>query len=112
MQTENLFESIKENLNGRLGQPMVLGVCSSLAKRFEKEPWVFRAAAIVLAVFYTGLTLAAYILLGLFMKETEERTKGVFQGLCVWAREACEKIIDFCRDMFGHPAPRNNGTPR
>jgi phage shock protein PspC (stress-responsive transcriptional regulator) len=107
MSTENLFESIKENLNGSEGQPIVLGVCNVLAKRFEQEVWIFRAAAIVLGVFFTFATLVAYVLLGLFMKETEERTRGLFKGLGIWAQEICDKCVVLCRDLFGHSSQRN-----
>jgi phage shock protein PspC (stress-responsive transcriptional regulator) len=107
MTTENLFENIKENLNGREGQPIVLGVCNQLAGRFEQEVWIFRAAAIVLGVFYTFAALAGYILLGLFMKETEERTRGLFRGLGIWAQECADKCIGLCRDLFGHSSTRN-----
>jgi phage shock protein PspC (stress-responsive transcriptional regulator) len=107
MNTENLFEDIKENLNGREGQPIVLGVCNVLAKRFEQEVWIFRAAAIVLGVFFTFATLVAYILLGVFMKETEERTKGLFKGLGIWAQECCDKCVALCRELFGTNSPRN-----
>jgi phage shock protein PspC (stress-responsive transcriptional regulator) len=110
MSTENLFESIKENLNGRDGQPIVLGVCSVLARRFEQEVWIFRAVTIVLGVFFTFFTLVAYILLGLFMPETEERTKGLFKGLGIWAQEVGDKCMGVCRDLFGHNSTRN-GTP-
>lgn len=107
MNTENLFESIKQNLNGRPGQPIVLGVCNVLTKRFDQEAWVFRAGAIVLGVFFTFATLAAYILLGLFMPETEQRTRGLFRGLGIWAREAGDKFAAGCRDLFGHSGQRN-----
>lgn len=107
MNTENLFESIKENLNGREGQPIVLGVCSVLAKRLAQEVWIVRAVAIVLGVFFTFVTLAAYILLGLFLKETEERTRGLFKGLGIWAQEACDKCVVVCRDLFGQSSQRN-----
>ena len=76
MDQNQMFESIKQNLNGRPGQPIVLGVGQALAKRLNQEAWVTRGAFIVLGVFFTFATLAAYILLGLFMPETEERTKG------------------------------------
>ena len=110
MNTENLFESIKENLNGRPGQPIVLGVCKTLAERFDQEVWIFRAAAIVLGVFFTFATLAAYILLGLFMRETEDRTKGVFRGLGIWCRESCDKLSDVGKDLFGGPTQRNGNS--
>ena len=107
MSTENLFESIKENLNGRPGQPIVLGVCSVLANRFGQEVWIFRAGAIVLGVFFTFATLSVYILLGLFMKETEARTRGLFRGLGVWAQEFADKVVAGCRELFGHTTERN-----
>lgn len=109
MSTDNLFEDIKENLNGREGQPIVLGVCSVLATKFDQEVWIFRAAAIVLGVFFTFVTLAAYILLGVLMKETEERTKGIFKGLGIWCQEACDTLAELFRDLFGN-SPRGNGT--
>lgn len=109
MSTENLFESIKENLNGREGQPIVLGVCSSLATRFNQEVWIFRAVAIVLGVFFTFGALVAYVLLGLFMTETEERTKGLFKGLCLWAEEIFDKCASTFRDIFGNDTSRRNG---
>jgi phage shock protein PspC (stress-responsive transcriptional regulator) len=110
MNTENLLESIKENLNGRPGQPIVLGVCNALADRFGQEVWIFRAAAIVLGVFFTFATLAGYILLGLFLKETEGRTKGVFRGLGIWCRESCDKLGDVGKDLFGGPTERNGSS--
>jgi phage shock protein PspC (stress-responsive transcriptional regulator) len=109
MSTDNLFEDIKENLNGTEGQPIVLGVCSVLAKKFDQEVWIFRAAAIVLGVFFTFVTLAAYILLGFLLKETEERTRGVCKGLCIWLKEICDKCVELFRDLFGHSS-RSNGT--
>ena len=33
MQDETFFDSIKRNLNGQPGQPIVLGVCKTLAAR-------------------------------------------------------------------------------
>ena len=112
MSSEDFVDSIKENLNGRPGQPIVLGVCSSLAKRFDQEPWLFRLAAIVLGVFYTGFALVAYIILGFVLDDTQERTRGVFQGLAITVQEFCEKAIDAVRDLFGHSTDRGNRTAR
>ena len=110
MDKENLFDSIKENLNGRPGKPIVLGVCNALAARCDQEVWIFRAVTIVLGVFFTFATLAAYILLGLFMQETEERTKGLFRGLGIWCQEACDKLAALGRELFGHSAERNGSS--
>jgi phage shock protein PspC (stress-responsive transcriptional regulator) len=110
MSSENLFESIRENLNGNPGQPIVLGVCNALAKRHGQEPWIYRAGFILLAVFWTGLTLLVYVALGLMMKETEDRSRGVFQGLFVTLREAVEKCLDACRGLCTPQAGRRNGT--
>ena len=45
MQTEPFFDSIKRNLNGEPGQPIVLGVCKTLAARFNQEVWLIRPFA-------------------------------------------------------------------
>ena len=108
MKPESLLDSIKENLNGQPGQPIVLGVCSALAKRYGKETWKFRAATIVLAVFWTFPTLIAYALAGLFMSETEERTRGVFRGLFLWLSECVEKVIEFVRSVFNPSSGRHS----
>jgi phage shock protein PspC (stress-responsive transcriptional regulator) len=92
MSSNNFFESIKTNLNGNPGQPIVLGVCKTLAARFNQEVWLIRLAAIVLGVFFTFFTLVAYIILGLFMPETADRTKSLFEGLGIYFRELTNKI--------------------
>jgi len=101
MQDDTFFESIKRNLNGAPGQPIVLGVCKTLAARFEQEVWLIRLAAIVLGVFFTSATLVAYILLGLFMAETSDRTKSLFEGLGIWFRELTNKVANCCNNVFG-----------
>ena len=101
MQDETFFDSIKTNLNGEPGQPMVLGVCRTLAQRFGQEVWLIRLATIVLGVFYTFFTLAAYVILGLFLDETSARTRGVFEGLGVWFREFTDKAGNKCTELFG-----------
>jgi len=92
MQDETFFDSMKRNLNGEPGQPIVLGVCKTLAARLNQEVWLIRLAAIVLGVFYSFITLVAYILLGLFMQETSQRTRSLFEGLGIWFREFTEKV--------------------
>ena len=69
----------------------MLGVCKTLAVRLNQEVWLIRLAAIALGVFYSFATLAAYILLGLFMAETSSRSKSLFEGLGIWFREMTEK---------------------
>jgi phage shock protein PspC (stress-responsive transcriptional regulator) len=110
MDQQNLFESIKQNLNGRPGQPIVLGVCKTLAERFGQEPWVFRAAVIVLGVFFTFATLAGYILLGLLMPETAERSKGVFRGLALSMREWIDRLAEFGREILNGPTQKNGNS--
>lgn len=102
MQDETFFDSIKRNLNGEPGQPIVLGVCKTLAARFNQEVWLIRLAAIVLGVFYSFITLVAYILLGLFMEETSHRTKSLFEGLGIWFREITEKVGKQFNSTFGN----------
>ena len=101
MQENTFFDSIKENLNGEPGQPIVLGVCKTIAARFNQEVWLIRLAAIVLGVFYSFATLVVYILLGLFMQETSDRSKSLFEGLGIWFRELTEKIANCCNGNFG-----------
>jgi len=98
MSSENVIREIRESLNGRPGQPIVFGVCKALAERFGKEPWTFRLAAIVLALFWALPALAAYIIAGLVMKETELRTRTFFSGLVVVIRENIERGAAWLRD--------------
>ena len=105
MREETFFDSIKRNLNGEPGQPIVLGVCKTLAARFNQEVWLIRLAAIVLGVFYSFITLVVYILLGLFMEETSHRTKSLFEGLGIWFRELTHKIGDKCNSSFCNDRP-------
>ena len=102
MQDNTFFDSIKKNLNGEPGQPIVLGVCKTIAARFNQEVWLIRLAAIVLGVFYSFATLVVYILLGLFMEETSDRSKSLFEGLGIWFREFTNKVANGCNDVFGN----------
>ena len=91
MPSENVLNEVRESLNGRPGQPIVFGVCQALSQRFDKEPWIFRAAAIVLLLLWTLPALAAYVIAGLVMAETENRTRRFFSGLAVIIREKLEQ---------------------
>jgi phage shock protein PspC (stress-responsive transcriptional regulator) len=101
MSADCVFAQIRESLNGRVGQPIVLGVCKSLAERFEKEPWVFRLAAIILALCWTLPSILAYVVLGFVLSETENRTRQFFSGLAVIARENIEKLAAALRRVPG-----------
>ncbi len=101
MTAESIFGQIKESLNGRPGQPIVLGVCKSLAERFEKETWVFRLAAIVLTLCWTVPAVIAYVVLGFVLSETEARTRQFFSGLAVIIRESVDKLAASLRRAFG-----------
>jgi len=102
MRDETFFDSIKRNLNGEPGQPIVLGVCKTLAARFNQEVWLIRLAAIVLGVFYSFTTLAVYIILGLFLQETSHRTRSLFEGLGIWFREFTEKVGRYFNNLSGN----------
>jgi phage shock protein PspC (stress-responsive transcriptional regulator) len=91
MSSEDVIREIRESLNGRPGQPIVFGVCKALSERFGHEPWTYRLGAIVLALFWSLPALAAYIIAGLVMKETELRTRTFFAGLAVVIRENVER---------------------
>ncbi len=81
------FDDFRKELNGRPGQPIVLGVCVALAKRFDLEPWITRTIAILSCLFFTILALGVYIFLGYVMDETRDRTSGFFKGLGIWLQE-------------------------
>ena len=93
MRHEDTCEDIRNALNGRPGQPIVFGVCRTIAGKFGFENWVVRAVTIVLGLFFTLPVLAAYIVAGLVMKETEARTRGFFSGLTVMIREWSDKLF-------------------
>lgn len=100
MRHDDTVDDIKNALNGTPGQPIVFGVCRTLAGRLDCEPWVVRAVAIVLGVIWSLFALAAYIVLGLVLKETEARTRGFFAGLAVIIREWTEKLVRGSRRTF------------
>lgn len=100
MAQNDFIDSVRDNLNGNPGQPMLFGVCQTLARKLGQEPWIIRVAAIVLGLFFTSTTVVVYILLGLFMDETADRTRGIFQGLFVTLREWVDKIVDGISDLF------------
>lgn len=92
------FDQIRNNLNGRDGQPIVFGVCLAVAKRLGIETWITRAIAIVATLFFTLATAALYILLGLLLSETNERTTGFFRGLKIWLQERWDTIVGHSHD--------------
>jgi phage shock protein PspC (stress-responsive transcriptional regulator) len=100
MSSESVINEIRESLNGRPGQPIVFGVCKALADRFGMEPWIPRLAAIVLTLFWALPALAAYVVAGLVMKETESRTRRFFAGLAVVLREYADKAAASLREGF------------
>jgi phage shock protein PspC (stress-responsive transcriptional regulator) len=101
MSADSVIGEIRDSLNGRPGQPIVFGVCKALADKFNKEPWVFRLAALVLTLFWTLPAVAAYIILGFALNDTEDRTRRFFSGLAIIIREGVEKLSESLRDMFG-----------
>jgi phage shock protein PspC (stress-responsive transcriptional regulator) len=101
MSPDSVINEIRESLNGRPGQPIVFGVCKALAVKSGKQPWLFRLAAIILALFWTLPAVGIYIILGFALSETEERTRKFFSGLAIISREMLEKFAASLRDMFG-----------
>ena len=93
MSAENVLDEIRQALQGRPGQALVLGVCESLAKRMGQETWVVRAVNIIL---------------GFALKDTENRTRRFFSGLGVVIRETAEKVFDGFRKAFTDNGPRRS----
>ena len=94
MANDNILHSIRDNLNGQPGQPMLLGVCKTLATRLHVAPWTVRAACIAMTLLATAPMLVAYVLCGLLLDETSERTRGIFQGLFLLLRDTVEKLLN------------------
>ena len=101
MSADNVINEIRDSLNGRPGQPIVFGVCKALADKSGKEPWLFRLAAIILTLFWTLPAVAAYIIVGFALSETEDRTRKFFSGLAVIVRDLVQKFAESLRNMFG-----------
>ena len=93
MSENNTLNDIIEALDGRPGQPILFGVCRTLAARWGVEQWKVRAGALIIGAVFTLGTLAAYIVLGLVLPETEGRTRGVFRGLCIAIREGVDRCL-------------------
>jgi len=109
MASNEFLDSVRDNLNGRPGQPLLLGVCNVLAGKFGVERWVARLVAIILAFVFPTLVPVLYLVLGLVMDETAERTRGIFKGLFIAIREGVEKVLDGLGDLFRNDR-RNGGA--
>lgn len=101
MTAESTFHEIKQALSGRPGQPIVLGVCQALAVRFKQETWRVRGVTIILGLFWPLPVLAAYLVLGFVLPETEQRSRGFFSGLAILVRETAEKVFAALGGLFG-----------
>ena len=108
MTAEGVFHEIKQALSGRPGQAMVLGVCQALAIRFRQETWHVRLVVLVLGLFKTLPVLAAYILLGFLLPESENRSRKFFAGLGIMARETAEKACTSLGRIFQGGAGRHS----
>lgn len=111
MTAESIFHEIKQALNGRPGQAIVLGVCQTLAARIDKEVWTVRLAAIVVGVFWTLPMVVVYIVAGFLLPETENRTRGFFTGLGILVRQTAGKARVFLGRLFG-PDPGSGSRYR
>jgi len=109
MTTDSIMQEIREALAGRPGQPIVLGVCNTIATRMGWETWCVRLATIILMLVFTLPSLAVYIVLGLVMKETEARTRGFFAGLTVITREWADRISNGFGRIFCSSRSDNRG---
>jgi phage shock protein PspC (stress-responsive transcriptional regulator) len=109
MTADSIVQEIKQALAGRPGKPMVLGVCQAIATRYKQQVWGVRLGTIIAGAIWTLPTLAAYILLGFLLSETETRTRGFFTGLGVVAREASEKVFGSLGRFFDSDR-RHNGS--
>lgn len=100
MNPKDILQEIRTALEGRPGQPIVLGVCRTLARRWGHETWKVRLVAMVLALLWTLPAVAAYVIAGFALAETEPRTRGFFAGLAVLMRETAQKIFAALGRLF------------
>jgi len=104
MSAECIVQEIKQALEGRPGQPIVLGVCRTIAARCNRPVWIVRLVTVVIGLFWTLPVLAAYVVLGFVLPETENRTRDFFTGLAILARETAEKVLASLGRAFGSTA--------
>lgn len=109
MNAESIFQEMRQALTGRPGQAIVLGVCQALALRFKRQAWHVRLATLILGLFWTLPILAAYIILGFVLPETERRSRDFFTGAGIMAREFAQRIFAALGGLFG---ARNDTAPR
>ncbi|MEJ8569183.1 PspC domain-containing protein [Elongatibacter sediminis] len=102
-----ILQEIREALEGRPGQPLVLGVCQTLAERWGHEAWRIRLAVLIGCLIWTLPTLAAYVIAGFALSKTERRTRDFFSGLAVLARETTRKVTDALGRLFGDDGPED-----
>ncbi len=105
MTASSIMQEIREALEGRPDQPLVLGVCRTLAGHIGRETWTVRLAVLVLGLIWTLPVIAAYVVAGFLMSETEQRTRDFFSGLAILMREWVDKASAALGRMFdGHHA--------
>ena len=81
MSAEKVIDEIRDSLNGRPGQPIVFGVCGTLADSSTRNRGCSAPGPSFLRCFLPCFTVAAYIVLGFALNETEDRTRRFSQ---VW----------------------------
>ena len=100
MSTNPIWNEIKEALQGRPGQPIVLGVGQALAARLGREAWMVRLVIVLLGLVWTLPVLAGYIVIGLLLPETDKRSRDFFTGLAVVAREGAARVTATLSRIF------------
>lgn len=80
-------QDVKQALNGRTGQPILLGVCQFISQRTEMAPWLVRSLALLLLLVFPPFTLIAYLLAGFLLPQTAERSKKIARGLWITIQE-------------------------
>jgi phage shock protein PspC (stress-responsive transcriptional regulator) len=112
MSANGVLQEIKLALSGRPGQPIVLGVCRALARRWHCEVWFIRLVVLVFGLVWTLPVLAAYAIAGFALPETEQRTRTFFSGLAVLAREQAGKALSALGRLFDGAAGRDHRRSR
>ena len=65
---------------------VIMGVCSGLAEYFKVEVWVVRVIAVVCLYFFTMITGAVYLGMGLLLKDSPLSYRGRYGESDFWRK--------------------------
>ena len=97
-------------IEGYRGRPVVFGTCLVLARRWELPVWGVRAAAVVLLLVWTLLSIAGYIVVSLLLPETRGTAKQGLKDFGAWCVEVGGKLVRLFRAWMRRAEYRDGTT--